>query len=51
MEGLSRGYKVNEEKSFQKKVQEKTAEVKEKIKAKKKLSTEDILAYQASNED
>jgi len=38
------------EKSFQVKVQEKTAEVNEKIKKGKKLSMDDILAFQATKE-
>ena len=36
-----------EEKSFQQIAREKTEEVKEKMKKGKKLSTEDILAFQA----
>ncbi|MEW5896311.1 MAG: hypothetical protein AB1668_01340 [Nanoarchaeota archaeon] len=39
-----------DKKKFRQKVREKTAEVKEKIRKKKKLSTEDILAFQAMDE-
>lgn len=47
---LSQHFKDEEEKSAKAIFQEKTAEVKEKIKKGKKLSTEDILAYQATKE-
>ena len=47
---LSRMFKQEEEKSFTMKVKEKTAEIQEKIKKGKKLSTEDILAFQAMKE-
>lgn len=39
-----------DERDFKSKVQEKTAEVKEKLRTRKKLSTEDILAFQASRD-
>ena len=39
-----------QEMSFKEKVKERTAEVREKIKTRKKLSTEDILAFQAIND-
>ena len=47
---LSKLFKDEEEKSFKTKVKEKTAEVREKMKKGKKLSTEDILAFQATKD-
>ena len=47
---LSKILNEEDEKDFKSKVQEKTAEVKEKIKKRQKLSTEDILAFQASRD-
>ena len=47
---LSRLFKDEEEKSFKTKVKEKNAEVQDKLKKGKKLSTEDILAFQATKE-
>lgn len=47
---LSKIFEAEQAKDFKVRVQEKTAEVKEKMKKGKKLSTEDILAFQASNE-
>jgi len=47
---LAKLFNEQEEKSFKAKVKEKTAEVKEKMKKGKKLSTEDILAFQALKE-
>jgi len=47
---LSKLLNEEDEKDFKSKVQEKTAEVKEKLKNRKKLSTEDILAFQASKD-
>lgn len=40
----------NEARNYKKKVQQKTAEVKDKLKKRKKLSTEDILTFQAIDE-
>lgn len=48
---LAKIFRDEEKKSFKKRVKEKTAEVKRKIKKGKKLSTEDILAFQAMNEE
>ncbi len=47
---LAKLFHEEKEKSFRSKVREKTEEVKEKIKQRKKLSTEDILAFQALDE-
>lgn len=47
---LSKVLNEEDEKDFKSKVQEKTAEVKEKLKKRQKLSTEDILAFQASKD-
>ncbi len=47
---LNKSFWEEEEKSFNEKVREKTAAVQEKLKAKKKLSMDDILAFQASKE-
>lgn len=47
---LSKCFNAEEEKSFKSKVQEKTFLVQEKIKSRQKLSTEDILAFQALKE-
>ena len=47
---LSKIFRQQEEKSFKVQVQEKTALVQEKLKKGKKLSTEDILAFQATKE-
>ncbi|MBI2668216.1 hypothetical protein HYX14_00060 [Candidatus Woesearchaeota archaeon] len=47
---LAKLFKEEEEKSFQQIAREKTAEVKEKLSKRKKLTTEDILAFQAMKE-
>ncbi|MBI4983090.1 hypothetical protein HZC32_00395 [Candidatus Woesearchaeota archaeon] len=47
---ISKVLREEEENDFNFKVREKTAEVREKLKNRKKLSTEDILAFQASRE-
>lgn len=47
---LRKIFQEEEEKSFSEKVREKTAEVTEKLKTKKKLSMEDILVFQAGKE-
>ncbi|MFA6461034.1 MAG: hypothetical protein WCV90_02110 [Candidatus Woesearchaeota archaeon] len=47
---LSKLLNEEDEKDYKSRVQEKTAEIKEKIKSRKKLSTEDILAFQASKD-
>ena len=47
---LSKVFHENEEKSYQSILREKTAEVQEKIKKRQKLSTRDILAFQATKE-
>ncbi len=47
---LAKLFNEEMEKSFKVKVREKTDEVREKIKNRKKLSTEDILAFQALDE-
>ena len=48
---LSKLFTDKEEKSFHEQIKEKTAQVSEKIKKREKLKIEDILAYQASDED
>ncbi len=48
--GLARVFHEEEERGFQIKARERTEEVTEKLKRKKKLSTEDILAFQALKE-
>lgn len=47
LDSYSSQLKEHDERSFKDKVREKTAEVQEKMKKGKKLSTEDILAFQA----
>jgi len=47
---LGKLFKEEDHKSFEKQVEERTIEVKDKIKRRQKLSTEDILAFQASKE-
>ncbi|MBI2151472.1 hypothetical protein HYU21_01965 [Candidatus Woesearchaeota archaeon] len=47
---LSKSFQENEERSYQSILREKTAEVQEKIKKRQKLSTRDILAFQATKE-
>ncbi len=47
---LGKVFHDEEEKSYKTQVREKTAEVKEKLKKRQKLSTEDILAFQAIKE-
>lgn len=47
---LGKLFKDEEEKDFKSLVREKTAQVQDKLKKGKKLSTEDILAFQASKE-
>ncbi len=51
VQGLSKFFKGKEEKSLKEQLQEKTAQVSEKIKKKEKLKMEDILAYQAGTEN
>jgi len=48
---LAKVFHEEEEKSYSVRVREKTAEVQEKLKRGKKLSTEDILAFQAMREN
>jgi len=51
LQGLSKQFNDKNEKSFRQQIKEKTAQVSEKIKKKEKLKMEDILAYQAMDEN
>ncbi|MBI4147298.1 hypothetical protein HY494_01455 [Candidatus Woesearchaeota archaeon] len=48
---LSKQFNEKEEKSFKEQIKEKTAQVSEKIKKKQKLNIDDILAFQALDEN
>ncbi len=48
---LSKQFDVKEEKSFKEQIKEKTAQVSEKIKKRQKLNIDDILAFQALDEN
>ena len=48
---LSKNFNEKEQKSFKEQIKEKTAQVSEKIKKKEKLKIDDILAFQALDEN
>ena len=48
---LSKQFNVKEQKSFKEQIKEKTAQVSEKIKKRQKLNIDDILAFQALDEN
>lgn len=51
VEELSKNFNDKEQKSFKEQIKEKTAQVSEKIRKKEKLKIDDILAFQALDED